>query len=111
MSKFRCPRCGLKCQLNKKLSEIRDREEKDRIYFWECPGIKADSPHAPTIYKQRSLSFMTDAFGRITSTIDELTQLTLEDSNIHELMDQWKDYMSEERYKRLNRAQMEAQAE
>lgn len=110
MPSFKCNKCGLKCQLNKKLSELRNKEDKDRIHVWECPGTKADSPHPPALYLVEPITIMTDAFGRVTVTIDKITQLMLEDSNLHELTDQWREWMREERYKRLKTSQEEQPA-
>lgn len=101
MYKFKCPTCGRRCKLNKKLSELRGREEKDRVYYWECDGQSPQVPHPPTDYKVQSLSIKTDGFGRIISKADKVTRLWIEDSDIHDLLDQWKQWMAEQRYARL----------
>lgn len=104
MYKFRCPICSRRCNLNKKLSDIKGREEKDRVYHWECDGQHPQNPHPPTIYKVESLSIMTDSAGRIQTKTDKITRLWIEDSDVYELLDQWKQFMNEERYKRLQPA-------
>jgi len=99
--RFKCPACGRKCRLNKKLSDIRGREEGERVYQWECDGQSLQAPHPPTIYRVESLSVMTDGFGRVQSKIEKVTRLWIEDAELHELLDAWKEWMREKQYKHL----------
>jgi|GEM_PF-5938690 len=100
-SRWKCPNCGRVCKLNRKLSDLKNRDITKRFHHYECDGQNKRTPHPPIIYKVESLSVMTDNTGRIISKINKVTQLWIEDSNIHELMDQFKSFMEQERYKRL----------
>ena len=102
--KFKCDTCSRRCKLNKKLSQLRGRAESERVYYWVCDGQSKQSPHAPAVYILQSLSIMTDSFGRITSRVDKVTRIMIEDAEMHELLDEFKAYMREERYKRLKAA-------
>lgn len=96
-----CPDCGRSRNLIRKLSKYRNRAEKDRIYVFACDGITKRLPHPPGLYHLANESVITDSFGRIVSKTTKITRIRVEDSELVELVDQWKLYMREERYKRL----------
>lgn len=87
--------------MNKRLSEIRLRSESDKILFYQCDGANSRKPHFPTIWKLEVVSIMFDAAGRISFKLNKVTRYTIEDAEAHEMLDRFKVYMGEERYKRL----------
>jgi len=101
MPKFKCPDCSRGCILNKKLSDIRGRPESERLYVWVCDGQSKQSPHGPTVFREQVESVVLDGFGRIQNKISKITKIIVEDGEMHELLDEFKTFMREERYRHL----------
>lgn len=109
MHKFKCPVCRCPCDYNPKLSEVKGKPENERIYVYVCNGQKSkQTPHGPIVWREQIESVVLDQFGRVQNKISKLTRIAIEDAEMHELLDEFKDYMREQRYKRLP---MSAQAE
>ena len=101
MSDFHCPLCRKPLNVNKKLSDLKNRKDSDPVYFYVCDGKSKQSPHAPCVWKADSLVVTTDNFGRFTMKISRVFRLWIEDADLHEELDQFKEFMRTERGKRL----------
>ena len=100
--KFKCPECTKRCQLNKKLSDIRGRKEGERVYVWICDGRHKNKIHAPIIWREQIESITLDDVGRVQNKISKLTRIMIEDGEAHELLDDFKQYMSDQASKGYN---------
>ena len=103
MSDFHCPLCRKPLNVNKKLSDLKNRKDSDRVYFYVCDGKSKQSPHAPCIWQADLLVVTTDSFGRFTMKVSRLFRLWIEDAELHEELDTFKDFMRQERVERLGR--------
>ena len=87
--------------LNKKLSDLRNRKDTERVYFCVCDGQSKQSPHASCILKADSIVVTTDSFGRFTMKVARVFRFWIEDADLHEELDKFKMFMRTERGKRL----------
>ena len=82
------------------MSELKGKTEADKIYFWTCDGKSQQAPHPSTSYKVETLQVEFEGNG-IKTKIDKVTRLWIFDGEVYDLMLDWKAWMKEERYKRL----------
>ena len=101
MSDFHCPLCRKSLNVNKKLSVLKTPKESDRIYFYVCNGQSKQSPHGPCIWKYDTQAVTVDSFGRLTMKVSRVFRVWIEDADLHEELDQFKDYMQKQRGERL----------
>ena len=78
-------------------------EESDRIYFYVCNGQSKQSPHGPCMWKYDSQAVTLDSFGRFTMKVARVFRLWIEDSDLHDLLDEFKDYILKQRASRLKK--------